>query len=94
MGMTERLDAILFASAVLRDGIAVRPLRPGADRARTAAGLPAGARLVDYLSLGGLTARCPRDDVQDALLSTGRVSARERDLPAHVMMSYAIALAL
>ncbi len=62
--------------------------------ARTAAGLPAGTRLTDYLSLGVLTARFPLDDVQEALLSTGRVSERERDLPAHVMVYYAIALAL
>ena len=61
--------------------------------ARTAAGLPAGTRLTDYLSLGVLTARFPIDDVQEALLSTGRVSERVRDLPAHVMV-YAIALAL
>jgi len=62
--------------------------------ARTAAGLPAGTRLTDYLSLGVLTARFPIEDVQEALLSTGRVSERERDLPAHVMVYYAIALAL
>jgi len=62
--------------------------------ARTAAGLPAGTRLTDYLSLGVLTAQFPLDDVQEALLSTGRVSERERDLPAHVMVYYAIALAL
>jgi hypothetical protein len=62
--------------------------------ARTAAGLPAGTRLTDYLSLGVLAARFPIDDVQEALLSTGRVSERERDLPAHVMVYYAIALAL
>ena len=62
--------------------------------ARTAAGLPEGTRLTDYLGLGVLTARFPIDDVQEALLSTGRGSERERDLPAHVMVYYAIALAL
>ena len=62
--------------------------------ARTAAGLPAGTRLTDYISLGVLTAQFPIEDVQEVLLSTGRVSERERDLPAHVMVYYAMALAL
>lgn len=62
--------------------------------ARTRAGLPAGTRLTDHISLGVLTASFPIETVQEALLSTGRVSQRERDLPAHVMMYYAIALAL
>lgn len=62
--------------------------------ARTSAGLPAGTRLTDHISLGVLTASFPIETVQEALLSTGRVSQRERALPAHVMMYYAIALAL
>lgn len=62
--------------------------------ARTAAGLPPGTRLTDHISLGVLTASFPIETVQEALLSTGRVSQRERDLPAHVMVYYAIALAL
>lgn len=62
--------------------------------ARTAAGLPAGPRLTDYISLGALTAQFPIADVQEALRSTGRVSERERDLPAPVMVYYAMALAL
>ena len=62
--------------------------------ARTAAGLPAGTRLTDDISLGALTAQFPIADVQEALLSTGRESERERDLPAHVMGYYAMALAL
>ena len=62
--------------------------------ARTPAGLPAGTRLTDYISLGVLTAQFPIEAVQEALLSTGRGSERERDLPAHVMVYYAMALAL
>ena len=62
--------------------------------ARTPAGLPAGTRLADHLSLGVLTAPFPIDDVQEALLSTGRVSERASNLPAHVMVYCAIALAL
>jgi len=62
--------------------------------ARTVAGLAPGTRLADYISLGLLTACFPIEAVQEVLLSTGRVSARERELPAHVMVYYAIALAL
>ena len=62
--------------------------------ARTAAGLPSGTRLTDHISLGVLTASFPIETVYEALMSTGRVSQRERDLPAHVMVYYAIALAL
>ena len=62
--------------------------------ARTMAGLPAGTRLTDHISLGVLTASFPIETVQEALLSTGRVSQRERDLPAPVMVYYAMALAL
>ena len=51
---------------------------------RTAAGLPSGTRLTYDISLGVLTAQCPIEDVQEALLSKGRVSERERDLAAHV----------
>jgi hypothetical protein len=36
----------------------------------------------------------PRDQVQQILAATGKASKRERDLPAHVMVYYAIALAL
>ncbi len=62
--------------------------------ARTAAGLPPGTRLTDHVSLGVLTASVPIETVRAVLASTGRASQRERDLPAHVMVYYAIALAL
>lgn len=62
--------------------------------ARTAAGLPAGIRLTDQISLGVLTAQFPLELVEQVLFETERLSARERDLPAHVMVYYAIALAL
>jgi hypothetical protein len=62
--------------------------------ARTAAGLPPGTRLTDHISLGVLTASVPIETVRAVLASTGRASQRERDLPAHVMVYYAIALAL
>ena len=62
--------------------------------ARTAATFPAGVRLADYISLGVLTASFPLEAVQAVLARTGRESKRERELPAHVMVYYAIALAL
>jgi hypothetical protein len=62
--------------------------------ARTAAALPAGCRLTDHISLGVLTAQFPVELVEQVLFETERLSARERDLPAHVMVYYAIALAL
>ena len=62
--------------------------------ARTAAGLPVGTRLTDHISLGVLTASFPIEAVRQALAETGRASQRERALPAHVMVYYAIALAL
>lgn len=62
--------------------------------ARTAAALPAGIRLTDHISLGILTTQFPLDLVEQVLFETERLSARERALPAHVMVYYAIALAL
>lgn len=62
--------------------------------ARTAAGLPTGIRLTDQISLGVLTAQFPMEIVEQVLFETERFSVRERDLPAHVMIYYAIALAL
>jgi hypothetical protein len=62
--------------------------------ARTAAALPEGVRLTDHISLGVLTASFPLDLVQSVLAQTERESQRERELPAHVMVYYCIALAL
>lgn len=62
--------------------------------ARTPATLPPGPRLSDHISLGVLTAYVPIDLVRAVLKETGRESQRERELPAHVMVYYAIALAL
>src|SRR4051794_41447189 len=62
--------------------------------ARAAAGLPAGIRVSDHVSLGVIAGTFPLDQVRQVLAETGRASERERDLPAHVMVYYAIALAL
>ena len=62
--------------------------------ARAPAGLPAGVRLSDHISLGVIARTFPLEQVRRVLAETGRASERERDLPAHVMVYYAIALAL
>src|ERR671927_1896170 len=58
------------------------------------AGLPAGIRVSDHISLGVIAGTFPIDEVRRVLAETGKASERERDLPAHVMVYYAIALAL
>jgi hypothetical protein len=62
--------------------------------ARTTAALPQGTRITDYVSLGVITRTVPLAKVHGALAATGRASIRERDLPAHVVVYYVIALAL
>jgi hypothetical protein len=62
--------------------------------ARTVAGLPEGVRLADYISLGVISKAFPVDVIRRILDDTGRGSQRERELPAHVMVYYVIALAL
>ena len=58
------------------------------------AGLPAGIRVSDHISLGVIAKTFPPDRVQQLLAETGRASERERNLPAQVMVYYAIAMAL
>src|SRR5690242_3290163 len=58
------------------------------------AGLPAGIRISDHISLGVIARAFPPERVQQILAETGKASERERDLPAPVMVYYAIALAL
>lgn len=62
--------------------------------ARTMAGLPAGARLTDQISLGVIAKTFPMARVKEVLRKHGRAGRRQRDLPAHVMVYYVIALAL
>ena len=62
--------------------------------ARTLATLPEGSRVTDYISLGVITKTFPLKRVRAVLAATGKASQRERDLPAHVVVYYAIALAL
>jgi hypothetical protein len=58
------------------------------------AGLPAGVRLSDHIGLGVIARAVPPERVRQVLAETGKASERERDLPAQVMVYYAIALAL
>ena len=62
--------------------------------ARTVAALPAGSRITDYISLGVIAKYFPADKVNAVLQQTKRNSVRQRDLPAHVVVYYVIALAL
>lgn len=62
--------------------------------ARTLASLPEGSRITDYVSLGVITKTFPLERVRGVLAATGKASLRERDLPAHVVVYYVIALAL
>jgi Insertion element 4 transposase N-terminal/Transposase DDE domain len=62
--------------------------------ARTVATLPAGSRVSDFISLGVIAKTFPVDKVHALLQATGKTSVRQRDLPAHVVVYYVIALAL
>ena len=60
--------------------------------ARTLAELPKGSRITDYISLGVVAKTFPLATVKSVLATTGRESIRQRDLPAHVVIYYVIAL--
>jgi hypothetical protein len=62
--------------------------------ARTIAQLPKGTRITDYISLGVLTKTFSLDRVKGVLISQGKTSRRQRELPAHVVVYYVICLAL
>jgi len=54
-----------------------------------------GCRLTDWISLGVLTSSVPRDSVDAAVVATGRQAKRsDGKLPPHVMVYFAMALAL
>ncbi len=50
--------------------------------ARVPAGLPAGIRLGDHISLGVIARTFALEQVRRVLAETGRASERQRDLPA------------
>ena len=67
----------------------------GARRmARTTATLPKGNRITDFISLGVIAKTFPASKVREVLAATDKTSVRERDLPAHVVVYYVIALGL
>jgi hypothetical protein len=61
---------------------------------RTVAELPSGSRITDFISLGVLAKTFPSGKVQEILKGSGKASIRERDMPAHVVIYYVIALSL
>ena len=61
---------------------------------RTVASLPAGSRITDYISLGVVAKTFPLEKIRASLAATGKESVRQRELPAHVVVYYVIALAL
>ena len=61
---------------------------------KKAAELPKGTRLTDFISLGVLAKTFPRHLIDEILRETKKTSERQRDLPAHVMVYYVIALPL
>jgi len=60
--------------------------------ARMLAELPKGSRITDYISLGVVAKTFPLATVKSVLATTNRESVRQRDLPAHVVVYYVIAL--
>jgi hypothetical protein len=62
--------------------------------ARTIAELPSGSRITDYVSLGVISKTFPLAKIMAILKATEKSSIRQRDLPAHVVVYYVIALAL
>jgi hypothetical protein len=62
--------------------------------ARSVATLPEGSRITDYISLGVIARTVPLAEVHSVLADTNKSSLRQRDLPAHVVVYYVIALAL
>lgn len=61
---------------------------------REIAELPSGVRITDFISLGVLAEKFPVSKVHRILRETGHGSKRQRNLPAHVVVYYVIALAL
>lgn len=62
--------------------------------ARTGAGLPQGPRITDYISVGVMGRVFPLEAVNRVLERTGKISQRQRDLPAHVVVYYVLCLGL
>lgn len=61
---------------------------------RMMGGVAKGNRITDYISLGVISKTFPLEKVNQILERTGKLSQRQRDLPAHVVVYYVIALGL
>jgi hypothetical protein len=61
---------------------------------RLLGGVSNGNRITDYISLGVISKTFPLEKVNQILERTGKLSQRQRDLPAHVVVYYVIALGL
>jgi len=74
------------------------PLRHRESGAGSMAGMVAaggsGTGIADRIGLGVIAEAFPIAKVRQVLAETGKASIRERDLPAHVVVYYVIALAL
>jgi hypothetical protein len=62
--------------------------------ARMMGGVSKGNKITDYISLGVISQTFPLEKVNRILENTGKLSQRQRDLPAHVVVYYVIALGL
>ena len=62
--------------------------------ARTAATLGKSTRIADLISLSVIARTFPLSKVRAVLEATGKTSIRERNLPAHVVVYYVIALSI
>jgi len=62
--------------------------------ARTAATLGSGTRISDFVTVGFIARTFPLSKVRQVLAETGKTSQRQRELPAHVVVYYVIAMAL
>jgi len=82
-----------FGKVSLPAAVDKRAAQGGSLMARTVAALPAGSRIT-ITSLWGGSEVLSREKVDAVLRETKRASVRERDLPAHVVVYYVIALAL
>jgi len=56
--------------------------------------LAKGSRITDYISLGVISKSFPVEKLNSVLEKSGKLSLRQRELPAHVMIYYVIALGL
>src|SRR5882724_1318502 len=62
--------------------------------ARTVATFIRGSRMTDRISLGVIAKTFPMSKIHAVLETTGRASIRQRNLPAHVVVYYVIALSI